>query len=176
MGKQTLSKPSSQPSAQTHPSKSPDVIAFRLPNGGNLAYVTPPEDEEQARQYAKSVFTQELHNVDPQRLSFSLTVTLSGEKRTVIIGRMAWKAVMSRLQQYEIVDVTILPPSSEPPPQYDDTNREGRDEKSQYLFVPPTDPSSRRCRTRSPSPAPGMTGRVTRLFRPRSNSDSRSNH
>ncbi|KAL6306862.1 hypothetical protein BKA93DRAFT_712835, partial [Sparassis latifolia] len=84
----------------------PDIITYRLE--GKMVYVTPAETYEEGVTFAKAVF-EELSGVHPERITFSVSVNMPGGGRTVQISPMAWRAVVSTLAQYEIVDLVVLP-------------------------------------------------------------------
>ncbi|CAL1711258.1 unnamed protein product [Somion occarium] len=158
MGRPNFFKPPPHIQTMTTTSQSssvPDLITYRL--NDKLVYVTPAATYEQAIAYAKEVFTDELDGVDPQYISFSVQVAFKQEKRPVGIGPMAWKSLIARLQQYEVVDIMVHPqvvvhsPDDTPPEYpYADDNKEQQEYLSQRSS--PSSPSRALPRSRSRTP------------------------
>ncbi|KAG2347529.1 hypothetical protein BDR05DRAFT_848115, partial [Suillus weaverae] len=84
-----------------------DVITYRLNN--QMMYVPPAKNFDQAVTFARSAFEGDLTGIDKNRISFSLNVLANGKQNSVGISRVAWSTIMSRLAQYEIIDVHIQP-------------------------------------------------------------------
>ena len=68
-----------------------------------------PEILQQAVEYAKTVFPDDLRHIPVQQLSLTVLSNTPRGKRTVHISPMAWKAVSSNLATYEIIDVVVNP-------------------------------------------------------------------
>ncbi|KAI0918912.1 hypothetical protein AcW1_003569 [Taiwanofungus camphoratus] len=137
-----------------HPA-SPGIVTYRLRE--RMVYVTPAETYDQAIAYAKTVFADELYGVDPERISFSVSVVVQGGTRTVSIGSMAWKAVIASLAQYEIIDVLVQDVTPEVVvhdvdelPEYSET----KEPKEFFSRSPSPSHSKSRTPSRSPSRSP----------------------
>ncbi|KZT00300.1 uncharacterized protein LAESUDRAFT_732400, partial [Laetiporus sulphureus 93-53] len=145
--------PQGRRSARSH-ADSTEVVTYRL--GERMVYVTPAETFEQAVAFAKRVFPDQLATIDRKRITFTVSVVASHERRMVEIGPMAWKAVVSTLAQYEIINVIVQPEASgsdDGLPDYLDATSTDSKRSSMHLDLPsPSDAKSR-----SPSPTPSRT-------------------
>ncbi|KAF9268689.1 hypothetical protein L218DRAFT_954133 [Marasmius fiardii PR-910] len=100
---------------------SPEVITYRI--GEKLVYVKPAQTYIAAIQLAFQEFPEELDGISPQRITFTISATLNGEKRSVRISESAWSFSVTRMARGEILNVVVAPESdrkvdSVPPPQY----------------------------------------------------------
>lgn len=127
---------------------------------------------QQAVDYAKSVFPEDLRHVPASQLSLTILSNTPRGKRTVQISPMAWKAVSSNLATYEIIDIVVNPPEII----LEDDEREGKydpwlpDLKSSSPYLHPNDalpkprmPSPDR-RSPSPSTKSGVKGWLERVL------------
>lgn len=64
---------------------------------------------QDAIKQAKEEFSEELATIDDRQFCFTVAVTVQNQKQTVNISQRAWKTLMARLKQYEIIDITIRP-------------------------------------------------------------------
>ncbi|KAJ8588827.1 hypothetical protein M405DRAFT_768598 [Rhizopogon salebrosus TDB-379] len=85
----------------------PDVVTYRLNN--QMIYVLPAQSFDQAILFARSAFESELTGVHNSRISFSLNVLANGKQTSMGISSVAWTAVVSHLERYEIIDVHVQP-------------------------------------------------------------------
>ncbi|KAH9917558.1 uncharacterized protein B0H18DRAFT_841901, partial [Fomitopsis serialis] len=81
------------------------VVTYRYKE--KMVYVTPADTYEQAVQFAREVFPDDLRHIHPQQLSFTIISNTPKGKRTVQISPMAWKAVVGTLACYEIIDLNV---------------------------------------------------------------------
>jgi len=148
--------------SRKHPADAPHSMARSSPAGivtyrlqDKMVYVTPAETFEQAVEYAKTVFPEELGRVEPSRISFSVSVVAPDGAQTVQIGPMAWAAVIDSLARYEIIDILVQPAvvvdgAEDTPPKYADV----ADEENQGLSADRKSPSpSTTPKSRTPSPS-----------------------
>ncbi|EIN09621.1 hypothetical protein PUNSTDRAFT_133398 [Punctularia strigosozonata HHB-11173 SS5] len=97
----------------------PDILALRYRD--SLVYVRPAPDHDKAVQCAKYAF-HELQAFDNDQIFFSLTVTVESKYETVTITPAAWPAVVSKLTQFEILNVFIVGLEEDTPPIYTETS------------------------------------------------------
>jgi hypothetical protein len=138
-----------------------DIVTYRL--NDKMVYVTPADSYEQAIDFAKKVFPDELRKVNRNNISFSITVITRGDKkRSVWIADMAWSTVVSTLHRYEIIDVHVQPEvqvthdditSLPPPPMYTSDSKEAAEF---YAARARSCPPSPHLLTRQVSPSPSL--------------------
>ncbi|KAJ8586427.1 hypothetical protein M405DRAFT_935402 [Rhizopogon salebrosus TDB-379] len=83
------------------------LAAYRLYD--KMLCVPRAESYDEAVVIAKSAFESELAGVHNSRISFSRNVPANGNQISMGISPMAWTAVMSHLEPYEIIDVHVQP-------------------------------------------------------------------
>ncbi|KAH9834229.1 uncharacterized protein C8Q71DRAFT_673649, partial [Rhodofomes roseus] len=83
------------------------VVTYRYKE--RMVYVTPADTYEQALQYARDVFPDDLRHVLAQQITFTIISNTPKGKRAVQIAPMAWKAVVGTLACYEIIDIHVHP-------------------------------------------------------------------
>ncbi|GBE88583.1 hypothetical protein BKA93DRAFT_744178 [Sparassis latifolia] len=146
---------------------SPSIVTYRLHK--KMVYVSPAESYEEAVDFAKAVFADELSGIDRTRVVFSINVAVQHTPRTVQIGPMAWNAVISTLVEYEIIDVSVQSSvchvgyTDDTPPPYVDTHPKHSWSLSP---LPPCRPHTPISPARSPSPGKGTRNWFERHFQP----------
>ncbi|KIK09123.1 hypothetical protein K443DRAFT_671626 [Laccaria amethystina LaAM-08-1] len=95
-----------------------DIITYK--HAGKLVYVKPAENYELALDFAQKEFPEELAHVPRERIMFTISVNVQGERRHVRISESAWPGTVGRLLRGEVIDVGLRPDPSAviPPPQY----------------------------------------------------------
>jgi len=88
--------------------RDPRVVTYRYKE--KMVYVTAADTHEQAVQFAREVFPDDLRHVRCRRqLSFTIISNTPDGKRAVQISPVAWNAVVSTLACYEIIDINVHP-------------------------------------------------------------------
>ncbi|TFK51128.1 hypothetical protein OE88DRAFT_1808611 [Heliocybe sulcata] len=129
----------------------PDIVTYRYE--GEMVYVPPAQNHQDAIRLARSEFGEPLRHVFDRQISFSVNSVVHHETRSVRISPLSWPTVMSTLSRYEIIDVIVQPCIDvDCPPEYPVTQDEKSDLKSSVYLEPPSPKSSRRSLSRSPSP------------------------
>ncbi|KAL5514201.1 hypothetical protein ACEPAG_2289 [Sanghuangporus baumii] len=96
-----------QPAQQAKQKKVPaELVTYTL--NGEMVYVEPARDYEQALDFAQSVFPQ-LAEISRTRIGFLVNVRVNGALRKVRIAPMAWPRVLQSLATYEIIELFIIP-------------------------------------------------------------------
>lgn len=95
-----------------------DIITYK--HAGKLVYVKPAENYELALDFAQKEFPEELGHIPRDRIMFTISVNVQGERRHVRISESAWTGTVGRLLRGEVIDVGLRPDPSAviPPPQY----------------------------------------------------------
>ncbi|EGO00946.1 hypothetical protein SERLA73DRAFT_167150 [Serpula lacrymans var. lacrymans S7.3] len=120
-----------------------DILTYRL--NRNMVYVTPPRDMEQALEFARTVFPDELADVDRTRISFSVTVISGGRISAVGISPFAWSAIVPHLIRYEVIDVHVRR-DNDAPPEYSHRESKRSSEKTPISYSPiPMQARARSC-------------------------------
>ncbi|KAL5521761.1 hypothetical protein ACEPAF_2509 [Sanghuangporus sanghuang] len=83
-----------------------ELVTYSL--NGEMVYVEPARDYEQALDFAQNVFPQ-LVEISRTRIGFLVNVRVNGALRKVRIAPMAWPRVLQSLATYEIIELSILP-------------------------------------------------------------------
>ncbi|KZT69714.1 hypothetical protein DAEQUDRAFT_726379 [Daedalea quercina L-15889] len=139
----------SQPRPRSR-TRDPRVVTYRYKD--RMVYVTPADTYEQAIQYAREVFPEDLRHIPAQQLSFTVISNTPKGKRTVRISSMAWKAVVEKLACYEIIDLNVNPEiilEDEREADYEDMFVAELKSSSPYLH-----PNDALPKPRTPSPVP----------------------
>jgi len=142
--------------------RDPRVVTYRYKE--RMVYVTPADTYEQAVQFAREVFPDDLRHIHGQQLSFTIISNTPKGKRTVQISPMAWKAVVGTLACYEIIDIGVHPEvilEDEREGDYEDiVSLEELKSSSPYLHPNDALPKSRTPSPARRSPSPSAMGQV----------------
>jgi len=115
----------------------PEVITYNL--NGKMVYVPPAQSYEQALDFAQKEFSDDLHNIKRDQISFSVLVHAEKSLRSVRIGAMAWPAVVSNLKRFEIVEVRVQPELHvehvDGPPGYHVATRAGESKEATEFYA-----------------------------------------